>query len=96
MPTRRKLGTPNSLCGLRSCDIPVCTHNAASLSGQRRSANDCAGDALSFAHVTYLSFVSQKASHCSSVPEGGVSMHAPLGPQFCCMGIGKTEWSFET
>ena len=25
-----------------------------------------------------------------------MSMHAPLGPQFCSMGIGKTEWSFET
>ena len=48
----------------------MCTHNAASLSGQRRSANDCAGDALSSAHMTQLSFVSQKASHCSSVPEG--------------------------
>ena len=70
MPQKRKLGTPDSLSGLRSRVIHVAL--VMPLPQRiRKLTNDCAGSDLNAeAHTSVLLFCFTEGISCSSVPEG--------------------------
>ena len=70
MPQKRKLGTPDSLSGLRSQAIQVALVMPLP-QRVRKLTNDCAGvDLSSVTHPSVLLFCFTEGVSCSSVPEG--------------------------